>query len=257
MNYFSILPTKNYDIGKDKGLRTVADLGRRVGIRSNMEDVLTAYYKTSLTTSDRPENVADNIYGDSRYHWILMQLNNVVDPYYDWVLEPDTFDSFVAKKYPNYNLLLYTDHHAEPSYNVGVPKKYFFYPGETISGGSATGTVVEFNPTIKQVVYKPVSGTFAKDDSILGSVSGAMGKVEVYSTEAAGIHHYESTSPDEVGLHVHRDYEVVYGVRYYYAKSVDNQTHELNLNEEKREISVLRGDYLQQYVNEFKEKVKQ
>ena len=257
MNYFASFPTKPYDIGKNKKYRTVTDLTRRVGIRTDMVNVLPSYYKSSIVMSERPEVVSDNLYENVRYHWILMQLNNVVDPYFDWVLEDATLESFINKKYPNYNLLLYTDHHAEPAYNTSDPKSYFFHPGETITDGTATGTVVEFDPTVKQIVYKPVSGTFADDDVITGSVSGAMGKVEEYTTELVGIHHYESSAPEESGLNVDRDHVVIYGSTYYYAKAITNQTYELNRNEENREISILRDNYLQQYVGEFKEKIRQ
>ena len=36
MNYFATLPSKTYDIEKDKKYRTVTDIGKRVGIRLSL-----------------------------------------------------------------------------------------------------------------------------------------------------------------------------------------------------------------------------
>ena len=94
MNYFATLPSKTYDIEKDKKYRTVTDIGKRVGIRSDMNDIIPSYYKTSVVAAERPELVSDSIYGDVNYHWVLMQLNNVIDPYYDWVMEDNTLEEF-------------------------------------------------------------------------------------------------------------------------------------------------------------------
>ena len=261
MNYFSSLPIKQYDIENNKKYRTVSDLGRRVGIRNDISDIIPAYYKASISSSERPEVLAYELYNNSEYHWVLLQLNNVVDPYYDWVLEDYTFDELLRKKYPNMGLLLESDHFGANIYNTSDPKKHFFYPGEIIKaegGSGAEGTVIEFNPTIKQIIYKHVSGTFISGEEITGQNSGAIGKIESYvSEEINAIHHYESTAPTETGLIVGRDYEVTYGTTSYMSTPITNQLYELNRNEEQREISVLNSNYVQQYINEFKEKVSQ
>ena len=267
MNYFSSLPLKQYDIEKNKKYRTVSDLGRRVGIRSDISDIIPAYYKASISSSERPEVLAYELYNNSEYHWVLLQLNNVVDPYYDWILEDYTFDDFLKKKYPNMGLLLESDHFGANSYNNSDPKKHFFYPGEIVKAevgsgdgdqSGAEGTVIEFNPTIRQLIYTHVSGTFINGEVITGQNSSAISKIESYiSEEMNAIHHYESIAPTETGLVVGRAYEVTYGTTSYASTPITNQLYELNRNEEQREISVLNSNYVQQYINEFKEKVSQ
>jgi hypothetical protein len=55
---------------------------------------------------DRPDIFSDKLYGDSRYHWLLLQMNEAVNPYYDWVLAPSSFDNYVDEKHPGYTLFL-------------------------------------------------------------------------------------------------------------------------------------------------------
>jgi hypothetical protein len=38
-------------------------------------------------------------YGDTGYDWLVYYSNNIVDPYYDWYMDTNTFNKFVADKY--------------------------------------------------------------------------------------------------------------------------------------------------------------
>ena len=45
--------------------------------------------------------VAHQAYDRSDKHWILMHINNVIDPYHDWVIDYNTLEEYVLKRYPN------------------------------------------------------------------------------------------------------------------------------------------------------------
>ena len=63
----------------------------------------TLYYQYDIKHNERPDNIADRYYQDEYMGWILLMTNKVIDPYFDWYLDPDTFKNFIIKKYGTYN----------------------------------------------------------------------------------------------------------------------------------------------------------
>jgi len=60
------------------------------------------YYLYNIKPHERPDTIADEYYQDQYMSWILYLTNKMVDPYYDWNLDQDTFDAFIIKKYGSY-----------------------------------------------------------------------------------------------------------------------------------------------------------
>lgn len=60
------------------------------------------YYLYNIKPHERPDTIADEYYKDQYMSWILYLTNKMVDPYYDWNLDQDTFDAFIIKKYGSY-----------------------------------------------------------------------------------------------------------------------------------------------------------
>lgn len=57
------------------------------------------YYPYDIGAGERPDMIADRYYSDQYMAWSLYLANKVIDPYYDWYMDQDTFDAFIAKKY--------------------------------------------------------------------------------------------------------------------------------------------------------------
>jgi len=49
---------------------------------------------------EKIEDVAWKFYGDPEYHWVIMLFNDIIDPFYDWVLFDNEFLQFLDNKYP-------------------------------------------------------------------------------------------------------------------------------------------------------------
>jgi hypothetical protein len=60
-----------------------------------------ASFQFELKHGDRPDTVAYDYYGDSKYAWVVCLTNNIIDPIYDWYLSDIDFDSFISDKYGN------------------------------------------------------------------------------------------------------------------------------------------------------------
>lgn len=57
---------------------------------------------------DTPENLALRIYGSSSLSWIILWLNDRIDPFFDWPLKTNEFEKYVTNKYGDE---LYEPHH--------------------------------------------------------------------------------------------------------------------------------------------------
>lgn len=71
------------------------------------------------------------------------------------------------------------------------------------------------------------------------------------SLNSQALHHYETTKDDVLGI------GVVVGEDYEGSKrAISNYTYELRLNDAKRGIKVLRSEYLNEVISQFKQKIK-
>ena len=52
-----------------------------------------------LTGSVRPEQLAEKLYGNQQYYWVLLMLNNVYDPFYDWITDQETAYQCAIQRY--------------------------------------------------------------------------------------------------------------------------------------------------------------
>jgi len=58
-----------------------------------------AFYSYDIKPYERPDNIADRYYKDQYMDWLLYMTNGVIDPYYGWYVDPESFDEFITKKY--------------------------------------------------------------------------------------------------------------------------------------------------------------
>ena len=59
------------------------------------------YQKYLIRDGDRPDTLADQFYGDSELHWLIMYANgiSISNPWYDWPMPHGILSKFITKKY--------------------------------------------------------------------------------------------------------------------------------------------------------------
>tara|TARA_Y100000310_G_scaffold332047_1_gene406832 strand:- start:7189 stop:7710 length:522 start_codon:yes stop_codon:yes gene_type:complete len=97
--YFQYFPDISYDVLKDGGKQIAVNVTLRARIREIIERSTAVYYTYNVNGDERPDTVAYNYYGDSRYDWLVLYSNNIIDPYYDWPLGYEEFKRYIIKKY--------------------------------------------------------------------------------------------------------------------------------------------------------------
>jgi len=262
IQYFGTFPTIEYNLEKDEtDAKTVVDITKRVGIRSDFSEYIGSYYKKLVTDGRRPEIYALSAYGSVLNHWILLHVNEVVDPYFDWVLDYAKFDAYIQKRYPDEVLI----------YDITSANQYGknFVIGETITGSEsgATAVVKDSKADLGQIVYESgPTWDASTPDIITGSVSGLTANVESTVKEYAAPRFYEVVRDNGDGsedrLIVDKGFSnteranLPGGTASWPAPVVvDNATYEYRINEENREIKFLNESLIETFEEEFKEKI--
>lgn len=78
------------------------DITRRTVIANTIQQDLFAYYPYEMKSHQRPDTIADRYYKDSSFNWLVYLSNKVVDPYYAFPMDDQSFTGYINSKYQNF-----------------------------------------------------------------------------------------------------------------------------------------------------------
>ena len=90
--YFSLIPNISYDEKpisypfSDSDFVTAKNFFRRYKVNQDVFDNTVIFNKYAIKDGDRPDTLAEKLYGDPFYDWVLLLVNNMVNSQYDWPL---------------------------------------------------------------------------------------------------------------------------------------------------------------------------
>jgi hypothetical protein len=115
MPFFSGFPLTTYNITKStrSDRQLVTNIVFRFGIIKEVLSNISAYYIYTLTEGDKPEILAEKIYGDPTSYWIILMANDIYDSQYDWPLDSRSFQKFMVNKYGSIAWAKTNFHHYE------------------------------------------------------------------------------------------------------------------------------------------------
>jgi hypothetical protein len=99
--YFSYFPKTVYNLGDPKALDTITNLTTTFSLDESTLNNTILYYEYTVPEGETPEIIAHKFYGDVEQHWLIMKMNNIVDPKADWPMDSRTFASYIEEKYAN------------------------------------------------------------------------------------------------------------------------------------------------------------
>ena len=79
----------------------VKNLFKRGKIRNDIFQNVTYFTKYSIQGDDRPDNVAFQIYQDSKLDWVVLLSNNIINIQDEWPLTHQSFENYLLNKYEN------------------------------------------------------------------------------------------------------------------------------------------------------------
>ena len=93
---FKNFPEVRYTLQNGK-IVTVKDFFRKAKLEGNNLEQLIDYTLYELQEGDRPDVVASKLYGNGDLHWTLFLANDITN-YYDWFMDTQTFETYMAMK---------------------------------------------------------------------------------------------------------------------------------------------------------------
>lgn len=283
-NFFDKFPLVRYTVDKQPlgELDTVRNVLFRIGIIKDVMDVnVNSYYYYDIKDSDRPETLAERIYGSAEAHWIILYANNIYDPYYDWPMDNRTFDKYITDKYGSVEWAKTNWHHYEkvitrenPSAQVvnttrfevndtkltdgiltiidaeldyGVGEIVFIGPSN--ASNTFSGQVIAYNNANGQIVLSNTIGSAKAYQFLIGTSSAANGTVLKTDLPTAPMDAY-NTLTDTTDFSTY----TVAGRTVFETISrnrVSYYDYEEELNESRRQIKIIHPRYYQQITSEL------
>ena len=224
--YFSYLPDINYvsrspDRSSNDELIPVKNIFRRAKIRDDMLNVVTAFDDYTVIGDGRPEQVSQKIYGDPRFDWVILTANNITKVRDQWPLTENDFRNFILDKYGS-DAKLSEIHHYETK-ELRDDNGRLVVPQGLIVDSDFNMSYLERNPTRQTTV--PYSGISLNEASTVDNVG---------------------TVKDSSG-------DVITHTNIF---PVSNYEYELDRNEAKRKIKVVRPAFLGRIISDMEEVMK-
>lgn len=112
--YFKEFPTFLYDFKYNTSNETktslVKDITRNIRFRRDILSTVTLYDEYDIEDGETPEIIAEKLYGNAEYHWIIMLANNRYDYLTDFPLDERSLEQHIIGKWGEDR---YDTHHYE------------------------------------------------------------------------------------------------------------------------------------------------
>ena len=160
-NYFSQLPDFEYVNRTEDGKRIsdytqVKNLFKRGKLREDIFQETTFFEQYQIQGDDRPDNVAEKVYGDAALDWVVLLSNNIINLYEEWPLPQASFDAYLLEKYNNdYDKLYNGIHHYESNEVTNSQGVVIFPKGVRVGAAQSVSYFDEVNN--EQITVNPVS----------------------------------------------------------------------------------------------------
>ena len=191
MGYFNFLPNVGYT--DDRGnLVLVKNILTRAKILDIIKETQATALEYTIRDEERPETIANRVYGRSDYHWMVLMFNEILDPYFSWPLSINEFEKQMENVYTGKSLFIYPpllwDYNKGrlpsgkitpldrrvPHFEVGDRIEQVDFRGNIIS----TATVKSWDPTLYKIEVADINGVFAIQPNLQRLAGNAIGRPE-------------------------------------------------------------------------------
>lgn len=267
MAFFRQFPRVGYDYENNGVITNIIDIFRSVKVDSVFLDDMSTYQYYQVRNGQRPDITSSILYGTPDYYWTFFVVNeHLKTGLSGWPMASQEFEDFIELEYSGTVIdtepVIVTDPDGLQTSQNSLAGK--FKLNEIITGNTsmATGLLKEKNLGMSQLILSNVSGNFRSKEIITGNTSNsAVQTARVYSHRDAP-HHYVNASGLEMycarlinesntaaGIDPAADEDNLTPVSYY--------EYELELNEERGNIRVVRPNMIFQFAQLYNKLINQ
>ena len=218
-SYFSYFPNIEYvsrttDRSSAEEYITVKNIFRRAKIRNDFYNVATAFEDYMIIANERPDQVAEAVYGDPRYDWVILTANNITNMREQWPLNAQDFQNYILEKYKTESALEEIHHYIT---EISIDSRKRIVVPEGLRVDSNFNSQYLDQSTRVEIDYGGTLNDIATVDNV-GTVRDSNGNIVTHDNILA----------------------------------VTNYEYEENLNDGKRRIKILKEDYLDVIINDMR-----
>ena len=219
-SYFSYFPDIDYvsrttDRSSSNETIRVKNIFKRPKLRDDFGSVATAFSDYMIVGDERPDQTAEAAYGDPRYDWVILTTNNIVNYHEQWPLNSVDFQNYILEKYGSESALENVHH----------------YDTELFMDQRARLVVPEGLRVDSNFDCSYLDYTLQAEISFAGETLNAISTV------------------DNVGTVKDANGDQILSSNVF---AVSNYQYEVNENDAKRRIRVLKKDYLDVYLSDMR-----
>ena len=116
MGYFNELPNLDYlsqlpDANSNETYITVKNLFKRAKLRTDIVNFITAFEYYQIEDNQRPDVIAQKLYGDAELDWVILITNNITNIREEWPLSNQNLYNHMIEKYETENVLSSIHHY--------------------------------------------------------------------------------------------------------------------------------------------------
>ena len=262
-----------------QGFKDVSDITTTFRVYDNVVREGAYPNEVAVPETDRPDIFSHRIYGNSRMHWLLLNMNQLVNPFYDWVLGPASFDNYMEEKYPGYTLFLLDVTTATPFKGSFRTNDMIYSTGVTNAAAQPAyvselknARVVSYDPSYCRMVIEftqksawvPAEGEYiaGKNTNAIGEETYYVAKIGKAIESQYAAHHFENSdgellnptvpaslhgkyiSTDDLGFTFGATPLGRYILNDFGDYTVTNRDYEVEQNDDRRNIKVVSRRYL-------------
>jgi hypothetical protein len=102
MSYFLRFPLLRYT--SNNTVTITSDVLKRVAVNQKTKENLVLFDEYDIQEGETPETVSYKFYETTDYHWVVLIVNDILDPRYGWPLKGDELYEYTAAKYGSGNV---------------------------------------------------------------------------------------------------------------------------------------------------------
>ena len=236
MAYFEDFPSLYYTLDNNRTGQIVQDIFRRIVLPEELRSQNILYETYNVQDGDTPEILADRYYDDPGLYWVILITNEILDPRFGWPMEWYRLEKYIERKYPSN---VYLNSNVAYGYNIG----------ELVSTSDGSARVVYASGNRLSII--DVSGTFNNGANLTGSVSG------FYSNLISSGNVFDN-GPEEIKYYAYTNNNTIIDNLTFIngnqltMEAVSKRIYEIRQNDIRREIKILRPEFVPRVIAEFK-----
>lgn len=185
---FPVVPYPYY-IGNKRQIALARNILRHVAFSKDINNQ-AVFLEYSIKDGERPEHIANRIYGNPNDYWAILLANNITDPYHGWYKSQNTMELYIQKKYTGIRVYF------ADNTSVGFTCDFSFISGCTLSQGTAAEPIVGYRETFCEFTID--SPKFNIGLAVVNRPNGTTAGIYIQKILPSylGVHHFALNRPN-------------------------------------------------------------